>query len=221
MIDNELLPTEGPGRKDMLELYSWDLETACRVQNEWEDNNGAGRGPLFRWIGAEELKGLYETYKEKKNPALIIEVLHICSLNSLPLPRWCEMGFLKAYRKVRQYRAKSWDDVFGRPHKKGTHLETKRQEREKPHLVYRRIEEIRKNEPLTAIDGDLFERVGKELGIGAKTLTESYYYKELKFRKPHQCRRCEKRFAYWHEINKDGLCHSCEDKERAHNKNGQ
>lgn len=224
MIDNELLPVEGPGRKDMLELFSWDFDAAWKAQEEWENNygpNAVGRGPFHRWLGAEELKELYKIYKEKKDPAVIIEGLYVCSLNSLPLPRWCEYGFLSAYRNVHHYRAKTWDDVFGKPHQRGTHLEAKRQEREKRHLVYRRIEQIKKDEPATATDGDLFERVGKEFGIGGKTLTEEWYYKELKFRKRHQCRNCGKRFKYWHEVNKDGFCNSCEDKAKAHNKNGQ
>jgi len=130
------------------------------------------------------------------------------------LPRWCEYGFLGAYRKIRHYRAKSWDTVFGVPHKKHTNLDAKRKEREKSYLVYRRIEEIKKQEPSTATDWELFERVGKDFGIGASTLTEGYYYKELKFRKRHQCRRCKQRFTNWLEINKDGLCNSCAGKER-------
>ncbi len=41
------------------------------------------------------------------------------------------MSFLAAYRKVRQYKAKSWDDVFGNPHPKGAHLGARRQKRKK------------------------------------------------------------------------------------------
>ena len=219
MIDHNLLPTEGPGREDMIELYSWDFERAWKAQEEWIEVRGQ-RGPFHRWHGAQELKDIYELHKAGHKEALI-EAIYLCSINSLPLPRWCEYGFLGAYRKVRHYRAKSWDAVFGTPHKKGMHLETKRQEREKRHLVYRRIEEIKKQEPSTATDWKLFERVGREFGIGASTLTEEWYYKELKFRKPHQCRNCGKRFKYWHEVNKDGFCNSCEDKAKAHNKNGQ
>jgi len=131
------------------------------------------------------------------------------------------MAFLSSYRQVRHYRAKSWDDVFGQPHPKGIHLKTKRQEREKPHSVYRIIEQIKKEDPSTAIDGALFERVGKELGIGGKTLTENYYYKALKFHKRYQCNRCKKRFTYSHEINKDGFCYYCEDAGKDHQKNNQ
>lgn len=190
-----LLPTEGAGRAEMLQLYGWSFDEAWKAQEGWETENGTpfddqiddlktgkgtskklARGPFFRWVGAQELGELYEVYQTGKRSA-ITEALYVCTLNSLPIPRWCEMAFLSAYRQVRHFRAKSWDDVFGRPHKKGTHLETKRQEREKSLSVYHRIKGIKKADPSIPIDGFLFEKVGKEFGIGGKTLTEEYYYK--------------------------------------------
>jgi len=173
-LDNHL-PTEGPGREDMMQLYSWTFEDAIEAQAEFE-HDGKGRGPLFRWLAAQDLKELHTLYFTGDTTALM-DALFSCSLNSLPLPRWLEMAFLAAYRKVRHYKAKSWDDVFGRPHPKGTHLRTKDQERKYALRVFFRIEQIRRDEPHTAIDGAIFERVGKEFGIGGKTLTEEYYYK--------------------------------------------
>jgi len=217
------LPIEGPGRDDMMQLYSWTHDDAWQAQEEWEKRYGpniAGRGPFFRWIGATELKTIYEKYRTG-NCSAIMEALSICSLNSLPIPQWCEKAFLVSYRKVKFYKAKSWDDVFGRPHPKGMHVEAKRQELEKSYLIYRRIEQIKKEEPHTAIDGALFERVGKEFGVGGKTLTEGYYYRELRLHKPYQCHKCKKRFAHWHDINKDEVCDSCRNKKKTTNKNNQ
>lgn len=173
------LPIEGPGRDDMMQLYAWSLEDAIKAEDEWSaiyGPNVQGRGPISRWMGAHELKELYELYRTK-NSAAIIEALFVCSLNSLPIPRWCEMAFLASYRKVRHYKAKSWDDVFGPPHPKGTHLGTKRQEREFGRKVYNRIRQVKKDDPSIPIDGWLFQKIGKEFGIGGKTLTEEYYYK--------------------------------------------
>lgn len=173
------LPIEGPGRDDLMQLYAWSLEDAIKAQDEWSTLYGPnvqGRGPICRWMGAQELKELHELYRTK-NSAAIIEALFVCSLNSLPIPRWCEMAFLASYRKVRHYKAKSWDDVFGPPHPKGTHLKTKRQEREFGWKVYHRIQQVKKDDPSIPIDGWLFEKIGKEFGIGGKTLTEEYYYK--------------------------------------------
>jgi hypothetical protein len=170
------LPIEGPGRDDMMQLYAWDFDDALRAQEEWESRNIQGRGPLWRWTGAQELTELFAQYRIKKNAAFIIEALHVCSLNSLPIPRWCEMAFLAAYRKVRQYKAKSWDDVFGKPHPKNVKLCAKADEREKSLRVVQRVKQILTNNPARAIDRSLFGEAGKDFGIG-DSLAEKYYYK--------------------------------------------
>lgn len=177
-IADELLPTEGEGRDEMERLYTWREKDALK-QDEWETKIGVRqvKGHWHRWAGAQELKKVCESYQTKKDPQTILEAIYLCAFYSLPIPRWCQTAYKEAYRKVRECKAKSWDDVFGRPHHKGTHLGTQRQWHEKGHLVYRRIQQIKKNDPSTPIDGSLFESVGKELGIGGKTLTEGYYYK--------------------------------------------
>lgn len=171
------LPIEGPGRDDMRQLYSWTFEDAWKAHEEWEIKYGpniVGRGPFFRWVGAQELKELYDLYQTKKNGA-ILEALHICSLNSLPIPRWCEMAYLAAYRKVRQYKAKSWDDVFGRPHPKNMKIDAKRDEREKGFKIYHHAKKALENDPSIAVDRSFFGKIGKDFGVG-DSLAEKYYY---------------------------------------------
>jgi hypothetical protein len=195
------LPIEGPGRDDLMQLYEWSIDDAMQAQEEWQKKGAVGRGPLFRWVGAQKLKELFEIYRTSKKPALIIEALYICSINSLPMPRWCERGYLAAYREVRQFKAESWDDVFGRPHKKGIHLDRAQLEREKSLGVYLRIKHVKEGNlfgnreqemvegiPVRYLNGrikwfnpsaigeKLFERIGKEFNVG-KTLAEEYYYK--------------------------------------------
>ena len=182
-------------------IEDWTLEEAIKAEKEWETGakpkaaekafvryEGMGadrelaflladnvRGPLSRWIGAQELKELHTEY-QKGHKEAILEAVFTCALNSFPLPGWLETAFLKAYRNVRQYRAKSWDDVFGKAHKKGTQLAAKRQEREKSLSVYHRILSIKRAEPSTAIAEELFERVGRETGLGGATVMKEYYY---------------------------------------------
>jgi hypothetical protein len=168
-------------------IEEWTFEDAIRAQDKWDASDRQNsidegrsltdnvRGPLFQWIGAQELKELRAAYNQGRKEA-ILEVVYTCSLNSLPLPEWFEIAFIKAYRQVKQYRAKSWDDVFGKAHKKGTHLATKRQERTKSLAVYRRVREIKQAEPLTPTDERLFDRVGRETGLGGATVMSEYYY---------------------------------------------
>ena len=122
------------------------------------------------------LLGLEKRYLETKSPEVIPEAVFVCAMNDFPMPEWCAMAYIAAFRDVKQFRAGSWDDVFGRPHQKGTHLEAKRQKREKEAAVYLMVKELKEADPETPIDGYLFEKIGRSLAIGSKTLTENYYY---------------------------------------------
>ena len=177
-IPEELLPKEGAGRDELRRLYSWILEEALEAQRQWDKEEHAGEfeaGPLHRWLAAQELKDWYEAHR-KGHKGAILEAFYLCSLRSLPIPKWCSLAYLEAYRKVRHYKARSWDDVFGRPHPKNTKIEAKADERKKSVAVYNRILEMLQKEPETAIDDGLFEKVGKEFGL-CKTLANRYYYK--------------------------------------------
>ncbi|MFP3984116.1 MAG: hypothetical protein ACLFV2_10555 [Desulfurivibrionaceae bacterium] len=138
------------------------------------------RPVISQWIAAQRLEELRSLYLETKDGSIILEALYHCCLESLPLPEWCEVGYLAAYRKIRQYSAGSWDEVFGRPHPKGTHLNAKNEKWGNRHKAYLRICEILHHEPGTPIDQNLFERVGRELGVGGKTKVEEWYYEVKK-----------------------------------------
>ena len=171
-ISDELLPpVDGADRKEMKNLYTWTLEEAVQAQRQW---TGKHRGPLYQWLGAQELLELYKLYKAGHKEA-IIEAFFSCSINSLPLPEWLEMAFLRAYREVRCYRAKSWDDVFEQPHPKNMKIGAKKDEREKGVEVYSRVREMRDKDSTTAIDRGLFNDIGGELGLSG-SLAEKYYY---------------------------------------------
>jgi len=73
-----------------------------------------------------------------------------------------------------QYEFSTWEEAFGLLHPKGTHIEKMQDLRDKQIDVYNRIEELR--EQGNAVGGDLFEKVGKEFGLGGKTKVEEIYY---------------------------------------------
>ncbi|MFA7423552.1 MAG: hypothetical protein WCZ16_00710 [Desulfosarcinaceae bacterium] len=177
MTEDRFLPAEGAGREELRQLYNWTVEEAIEAQEEWRkaDLGRFAVGPLFRWVAAQELLKIGQLYEKEKNPAFILRALFLCSFRSLPIPEWCEHAFVTSVRKVTRYKAKSWDDVFGKPHPKSTNLFAKRQRLEKAPLVYDRIRKIKRESPETPIDGFLFEKVGREFGIGGKTTTEEFY----------------------------------------------
>jgi hypothetical protein len=164
------------GARVLKRLYAMTEDEAIEETLKYceKDHPSEARFPVQRWMAAQQFKELHTHFKTGTKAA-ILEALHLCTLNDLPIPRWCAMGYLAAFRKVVHYRAKSWDDVFGRPHPKRMQLEAKRRRREKGPAVYNRITDIKKMDPDTPIDAGLFESVGKEFGL-CKTLTEEYYY---------------------------------------------
>ena len=89
---------------------------------------------------------------------------------------WCKFAFLERfYRGARQHEFTSWDEAFGRPIPKGGQLAPRREKYLMGPRVYSRVRELH-NQGM-ALDGYLFEKVGREFGFGSKTKTEETYYK--------------------------------------------
>jgi hypothetical protein len=169
------LPFGEIGSAELEELYEWDMNDAIEAQKLWEVEHPQGRrGPLYQWLAAGYLEEHRQRYVAGDENS-ILPALFECAMDGLPIPAWCAQAFINAFREVKTYRAKSWDDVFGSPHPKGTQLGSKKNQREKEFKVYMRISAIKKCSPSTPIDVGLFEKIGKELGI-CKTLASQYYY---------------------------------------------
>ena len=72
-----------------------------------------------------------------------------------------------------QRRFGSWDDVFGQPHPKGTHLEQLRLRWSVAFPIWIAVEEARSCGE--KVDDGLFKKVGKEFGV-SKTVANQIYY---------------------------------------------
>jgi hypothetical protein len=68
---------------------------------------------------------------------------------------------------------KSWDEVFGRPHKKGAHLTSLRRKRRLRIPILLRVTE--RQDAGEPISKDLFDCVGEEFGIAGTLVSEIYY----------------------------------------------
>ncbi|MBU1568803.1 MAG: hypothetical protein KJ630_24655 [Proteobacteria bacterium] len=177
IILDEYLPIENAGQEAYKAFYTWTAEDASKAQEIWSStaHHPCDRGPAFQWDAAIKLKDLADNYISTGDKARILEALFICNMNQMSVPRWCCFAFIDAYREV-WFKAKtSWDDVFGKPHKKGTHSNDIRKTRNDALKVYYRIQELNKNVGLP-VDENMFDRVGRELGVGAKTKTATLYY---------------------------------------------
>ena len=117
----------------------------------------------------EKGKKLYEQGDKDQ----ILYWLSFCIKNHRPIPDWLEQAFLKAYHAGRMFEIKSWDDVFGKPLKKGKRLATERRNMKLTRLIFERVCDLQKaGKP---IDQELFAAVGKELSVSGSVVRDLYY----------------------------------------------
>jgi hypothetical protein len=114
----------------------------------------------------------------------ILDAIFECNTASIPLPRWAREAFQQAYLETKAGPPlhKSWDDVFGKPHGKGKHLDAKFKARKFQYLVYAAVVEMRKNRPrktdvFPEVAKRSFERFGIRIG---EALCRKYYRRVAK-----------------------------------------
>jgi hypothetical protein len=119
-----------------------------------------------------ELEKEKERY-EQGDKAQLLYWLNYCITNHKPMPAWLEEAFQKAYHAGQIYEIKSWDEVFGKPPKKGARqaIECRNMKISEP-LFYRVRDRYVAGEPM---DEGLFDRVGAEFGISGTVAKDLYY----------------------------------------------
>ena len=104
----------------------------------------------------------------------LFAALRICAQRDLKMPQWASRAFIRGYDKVLNCRTGSWDEAFGEPYP-GKHLARLRQRRLNRSAVWLRIKKLLAQPDAPPVDRSLFEKVGKELGIGPRVCSELYY----------------------------------------------
>lgn len=148
------------------------------AHRKWEasperNNDSWEMGPLHEWLHEQDLEEMHKRL-EAGDKSVILEALDFCFVWKIPVPQWCADTFKRAVRKVRNYEARSWDDVFCRPHPKHTQLKT---ERERVLELFAYLDCRRYHEKENIPIDDTFERVGRDLGLGGRTKVSEIYYK--------------------------------------------
>jgi hypothetical protein len=134
-------------------------------------------------------------------PKFVLESLAICLENDFKIPKWCREAFVNIYKSADSLEARSWADVFGPMYPKGMHLQPLRRYLKYGEAVYRRVNMLNRTEG-KPIDGAMFERVGREFGIGGKTLTEEIYYKVKKSYMPKMNKGVKIPFSAFRHISR-------------------
>jgi hypothetical protein len=99
--------------------------------------------------------------------------LSYCMMNNRPIPPWLATAFSQACHKVHRYEVKSWDDVFGRPLKKGKRLATEHRNMKIAEPLFNAIQD--RHKAGAAMNKDLFDEVGTEFGISGTVASDLYY----------------------------------------------
>lgn len=121
---------------------------------------------------AREMLDKYERAFRAGDPYALMQAIRKCANQDLVMPEWVARGYIRAFDRVHNFRAKSWDSVFGKPLPKGAQLAALRKKREKSVHVWNEVQQ--RHQRGASIDDSLFASVGRKLGLGL-TLTKEYY----------------------------------------------
>jgi hypothetical protein len=120
----------------------------------------------------DQLDEWREFYQTGDKEALTSCLNHCMTFNSL-IPEWAAKAFCEAHHKIRTYQVKSWDEVLGRPLKKGKRLATERRNVEIWDLLFREI--VKRHRAGAAINKELFSEVGAKFGVSGTVASDIYY----------------------------------------------
>jgi uncharacterized protein (DUF433 family) len=117
-----------------------------------------------------------KSYEDGDTTALL-RMLEHCALFRRAMPEWASFEFDSIYRAALAGGIQSWDDVFGRPwHPKRPRAQRRAVSTEaQKWAVWKRVRDLHEGEGKPPIDNALFERVGRETGVGGKSTVAALY----------------------------------------------
>jgi hypothetical protein len=122
---------------------------------------------------AEYLEKMLKRQFEAGDKAVLLDAIYTCLELRRPMPEWLQVAFRHAYEAAERFKIRSWDETFGRPVPKGTHLRPRKRDAELPLIIVEHVEALKRAK--WKVDKDLFKQVGKEWGINATRASEIYY----------------------------------------------
>lgn len=151
---------------------AWAANQAALAENPsivWSDPTL----PFSRWYGAQRLQELQARYVNGDQWALMAAIRE-CARTGLPMPDWVATSYIRAFDTVLDYRAKSWDDVFGRPIPGGANLVAMRRRRYRQTAIWLAVVQAIEKAPQLPVDSGLFENVGNAHGISGSEAQRLY-----------------------------------------------
>jgi hypothetical protein len=102
--------------------------------------------------------------------------LWFCLENNESVPGWLKDAYFEATHRVLTHEVSSWDDVFGKPLKKGKQRAAAHRRSKLADPVWQCV--IERRRAGEKIDKNLFQSVGEEFGIKGTLAAELYYETE-------------------------------------------
>ena len=144
-------------------------------RSETPGNRRAAVKTIKQKVARENMADLERKFVAGEAIAML-KAIRVCANCDLPLPAWAASAYISRFDRVHSAQAGSWDEVFGRPVPKGTHLKKLRERRALGLAVLERVEQLRNSTDLPPpIDDALFEFVGRAFRISKSHCNELYY----------------------------------------------
>lgn len=151
-----------------------DFEQALAAQDEFLDaggNSADPAGPIYKYVALKGLESLEKSFNDGNKLALM-HAIRECANHELIMPTWVSNEYIKAFDTVNHFRAKSWDEVFGKPLRKNANLAALRKRDKYAVHIWNAVRASEQQG--IAINDELFESIGKNFGLGL-TLTKEFY----------------------------------------------
>ncbi|HOT29026.1 MAG TPA: hypothetical protein PLU72_12645 [Candidatus Ozemobacteraceae bacterium] len=137
--------------------------------------------PYYQWEVAQRINKRREAI-EGGDGLAILSCMRDCARSGMIAPGWLAEAFVTRCDSVFDFKARSWDEVFGKPFPKRRKIETAREEHEKMFLVY--AVALGRHKDGERIDKALFESVGDLFGMCGTRAEELYYKARKLFEEP-------------------------------------
>lgn len=159
--DTKKIELDSIDSSPVFDPWSSTLEEAIRASEAKPEDTGPC-SPISQWYAAQRIERERELIDQGDGFAVLACIRSILT-NGLVAPKWLSYAFNKRYDVVLNCLADSWDDprAFGRPYKKGKHINALRKERILKPQLHTIVSSILRAEPDTPIDAGLFERAGQ------------------------------------------------------------
>jgi hypothetical protein len=137
-------------------------------------------------------EGLVQVERDH-SPRAALATIAYCVNENLTIPEWATATLAWFYDEQNKGHYRSWDQIFGKPMTAGR---AKRAQRDLGSLnaIADMVKSAQANG--TPIDNELFERIGRELGIGSRTRVSELYSTWCRSPKPQHRKISRKKRRY-------------------------